>query len=223
MYRTKRQRLFAGVATATSAALLLAACGSGNDTGNGGDADAGVSEDVLEEGGDITVWAWEPTLEDVVEDFQDEYPNVKIDLVNAGTGDDQYTALQNAIAAGKGLPDVAQVEYYALSQFVLGEALADLTEFGAADFDGTFAPGPWDVVNQADGVYALPMDSGPMALFYNKAVFDEHDVEVPETWEDFEQAARDLKDADSSIAITNDAGDRTEEDTSELKSRGHLV
>lgn len=207
MYRTKRQRLFAGVATATSAALLLAACGSGNDSGDGGGADAGVSEDVLEEGGDITVWAWEPTLEDVVEDFQDEYPNVKIDLVNAGTGDDQYTALQNAIAAGKGLPDVAQVEYYALSQFVLGEALADLTEFGAADFDGTFTPGPWDVVNQADGVYALPMDSGPMALFYNKAVFDEHGVEVPETWEEFEQAARDLKDADPSIAITNDAGD----------------
>jgi hypothetical protein len=36
-----------------------------------------------------------------------------------GTGNNQYTALQNAIAAGKGVPDVAQIEYYALPQFAL--------------------------------------------------------------------------------------------------------
>ncbi|MGX9900709.1 hypothetical protein ACW0JT_14050 [Arthrobacter sp. SA17] len=37
-----------------------------------------------------------------------------VELVNAGTGNDQYTALQNAISAGSGVPDVAQIEYYAL-------------------------------------------------------------------------------------------------------------
>ena len=40
-------------------------------------------------------------------------------LVNAGTGNDEYTKLQNAIKAGSGAPDVAQIEYYALPQFAL--------------------------------------------------------------------------------------------------------
>ncbi len=51
---------------------------------------------------------------------------MKVNLVNAGTGNDQYTALQNAIAAGKGVPDVAQIEYYALPQFALAKSLADI-------------------------------------------------------------------------------------------------
>ena len=59
--------------------------------------------------------------------FEEEYPNVDVKLVNAGTGNDQYTKLQNAIKAGSGAPDVAQIEYYALPQFALAESLVDLS------------------------------------------------------------------------------------------------
>ena len=48
-------------------------------------------------------------------------------LVNAGTGNDHYTKLQNAIKAGSGGPDVAQIEYQALPQFSLPGSLVDLT------------------------------------------------------------------------------------------------
>ena len=43
-----------------------------------------------------------------------------------------------------------------------------------------------------DGVYALPMDSGPMAWFYNKDVFDKAGVDPTQvhTWDDFYEAAR---------------------------------
>ena len=86
---------------------------------------SGGAKDVaaaLKKGGTITVWAWEPTLKTVAKDFEAEHPNVKIKLVNAGTGNDQYTALQNAVKAGKGVPDVAQIEYYALPQFSLAKS-----------------------------------------------------------------------------------------------------
>ncbi len=65
----------------------------------------------LEEGGTITYWTWTPSAEAQVAAFEDQYPNVDVKLVNAGTGNDHYTKLQNAIKAGSGGPDVAQIEY----------------------------------------------------------------------------------------------------------------
>ena len=53
-----------------------------------------------------------------------------------------------------------------LPQFALGKSLTDLTSFGAAGLDGTFTPGPWSSVKTAGGLFGLPMDSGPMALFF---------------------------------------------------------
>ncbi|CAM5474168.1 extracellular solute-binding protein [Streptomyces hirsutus] len=58
-----------------------------------------------------------------------------------------------------------------------------------------------------EGIYGLPMDSGPMALFYNKKVFDKHGIDVPTTWDEYVDAARALRKADPKAYITNDAGD----------------
>lgn len=207
MSRTGRRRGAIATAFLASTALALTGCGSGDDPTDGASSADVDLDAVLEEGGELTVWAWDPTLETVAADFEDLHPNVDIELVNAGTGNDQYTALQNAIQAGSGVPDVAQVEFYALPQFVLTESLADLSQFGAAELDGTFTPGPWSAVAQNGGVFALPTDSGPMALFYNKALFDEHDLEVPTTWEQYAEVARQLHEADPSSYITSDTGD----------------
>ena len=206
MTKTARRAL-RGVGLATVVALALTACGSDD----GGSEEAGASADevaqALEEGGEITVWAWEPTLGQVVEDFEAEYPNVTVNLVNAGTANDQYTALQNAMQAGSGVPDVAQIEYYAMGQFPLNDSVTDLSGFGAGELADTFSPGPWSAVQANEGIYGLPMDSGPMALFYNKDLFDEHGIEVPTTWDEYLQAARDLHEADPGAYMTSDTGD----------------
>ncbi|MGO1316995.1 MAG: ABC transporter substrate-binding protein [Cellulomonadaceae bacterium] len=191
-------------AVAATLAMALTACGGSSDnptTGGGGGQEPGALS------GNLTVWAWEPTLEQVVADFEAANPDVTIDLVNAGTGNDQYTALQNAIAAGSGVPDVAQIEYYAIPQFAIGESLTDLGPLGASALDGTFTPGPWGSVQSGDGIFGLPMDSGPMALFYNEDVFEKHGVEVPTTWDEYLEAARALHAADPNVYIANDTGD----------------
>ncbi|NHI15869.1 ABC transporter substrate-binding protein [Microbacterium excoecariae] len=199
--RTTRRRVLAGTALAGVATLALASCSGGS---GGGDVDTDAA---LEEGGTITVWAWEPTLEPVIEDFEADNPGVTVELVNVGTGIDSYTALQNAITAGQGLPDLVQIEYYALPQFALQESLTDLTEFGADEYDGAFATGPWDSVHSGEQIVGLPMDSGPMALFYNKTVFDEYGVEVPATWEEFAEAAAQFQEANPDVYIGNESSD----------------
>jgi multiple sugar transport system substrate-binding protein len=207
--RTSSLSRFAGVLAALCAASVgLVACGSsgGSDSGSGKTSASDVRS-ALAKGGSITVWAWEPTLKQVVADFQKKYPKVHVDLVNAGTGNDQYTALQNAVQAGKGVPDVAQIEYYALGQFALGKSLTDLSTFGASSLAKTYSPGPWNSVAIDGGVYGLPMDSGPMALFYDKKVFDKYKLPVPTTWNQYLDDARKLHKADPKAYITSDTGD----------------
>ncbi|GAA2272775.1 sugar ABC transporter substrate-binding protein [Streptomyces atrovirens] len=209
MRKHSSRRLLRGTALVCALALGATACGGSDDEGSGPKT---VSESdvraALKKGGTLTVWAWEPTLKQVAADFQKEHPNVKVNLVNAGTGNDQYKALQNAMSAKKGVPDVAQVEYYAMGQYALTEQLTDLKGFGADKLAEKFSPGPWNGVKAGgEGVYGLPMDSGPMALFYNKKVFDKYGIEVPTTWDEYVDAARALHKADPKAYITNDAGD----------------
>ncbi|MCT7355141.1 extracellular solute-binding protein [Streptomyces sp. 15-116A] len=203
------RRLLRGIGLVCALALGATACGGSDDSDSGTKA---VSEaDVqaaLKKGGTLTVWAWEPTLKQVAADFEKAHPGVEVNLVNAGTGNDQYKALQNAISAKKGVPDVAQVEYYAMGQYALTEQLTDLKGFGADKLSDRFSPGPWNGVKAGgEGIYGLPMDSGPMALFYNKKVFDKHKIAVPTTWDEYVDAARKLHKADPKAYITNDAGD----------------
>ncbi|MFB0621089.1 ABC transporter substrate-binding protein [Streptomyces sp. AGS-58] len=203
------RRLLRGIGLVSALALGATACGG---SGDGGPSHKAVSEaDIraaLKKGGTLTVWAWEPTLKQVAADFEKAHPKVKIDLVNAGTGNDQYKALQNAISAKKGVPDVAQIEYYAMGQYALTKELTDLKAYGADKLAAKFTPGPWNGVRAGgDGVYGLPMDSGPMALFYNKKVFDKYKIKVPTTWDQYVDAARALHKANPKAYITNDAGD----------------
>src|SRR5918992_429587 len=202
--RARRLALAAAALTATS---VLAGCGSDDGGGGAGDGSPGDLDAALEEGGTITYWTWTPSAEAQVKAFEDQYPNVDVKLVNAGTGNDHYTKLQNVIKAGSGGPDVAQVEYKALPQFALPGNLIDLRQYGFDEFESDYTPSTWASVQAGEGLYGLPQDSGPMALFYNQEVFDEHKLEVPTTWDEYVEAARTIKEEDPSQCITNDSGD----------------
>jgi multiple sugar transport system substrate-binding protein len=197
-------------ATALAAALVtaLSGCSSGDGAAPGGATGTQDAVDAaLKAGGEITYWSWTPSAKAQVEAFQREFPNVRVDYVNAGTNNDHYTKLQNAIKAGSGAPDVAQVEYQALPQFAMTGALVDLGQYGFDDFEPDYTPSTWNSVKVGGGLFGLPQDSGPMALFYNKEVFDRHGISVPETWAEYVEAARRLHAADPAKYITSDTGD----------------
>jgi len=194
------------IAAAALAIGALAACSSG-----GGSTSAGGSADdldaALEAGGKLTYWSWTPSAEAQVAAFEKAYPKVDVELVNAGTNTEEYTKLQNAIKAGSGAPDVVQIEYYALPQFALSDALVDLGDYGLGDLEDQYSASTWGAVNVDGKLVGLPQDSGPMALFYNKAVFDQYGIAVPTTWDEYVEAARQLHAADPTKYITADTGD----------------
>ncbi|MBB4911514.1 ABC transporter substrate-binding protein [Actinophytocola algeriensis] len=205
MTRTPRRKVI--WALATSLAVLLAGCSSGDDSSSGGNASPEALDAALDKGGTITYWSWTPSGKEQSAAFEKEYPNVNVEFVNVGTGEDHYTALQNAIKAGRGGPDVTQIEYRALPQFALQESLVDLTGYGFENLEDDYTASTWESVHVGDGIYGLPQDSGPMALFYNKEVFTQYGIAVPKTWDDYVAAAQKLHAADPTKYIASDAGD----------------
>jgi len=198
------------ISVSLAAAVLgtaLVGCSPSGDGGGSGGGSAADLDAALEEGGSLTYWSWTPSAEAQVAAFEDAYPNVDVDLVNAGTNTEEYTKLQNAIKAGSGAPDVVQIEYYAFPQFALSESLVDLNQYGLGDLEDTYTPSTWGSVNIDDKLYGLPQDSGPMALFYNQTVFDEFGIEVPTTWDQYIEAAKTLNAADPTKFIAADTGD----------------
>lgn len=204
-----RRGLLAGIG-ALAVTAGLTACGGGSTTtastpkasGNASEVDA-----ALKKGGTITYWTWTPSAKNQVAAFQKKYPNCKVNLVNPGTNITAYTKLQNAISAKSGVPDVMQLEYYAIPQFSLAKNLFDLNQYGFDSFEKDYSKGPWGAVNQANQLVGLPQDSGPMAMFYNKDVFDTYKLTVPKTWSEYIQTAKTLHAANPKAYITNDGGD----------------
>lgn len=198
------------IATAAAAAMIavsaLAACSAPTGGGDGA-ASADAIDAALEKGGTITYWTWTPSAEAQVAAFEKAYPNVDVKLVDTAGAADHNLKLQNAITAGTGAPDVAQLEYQSIPQFALPGALVDLTDYGFGDLKDLYTPGPWNAVAGTGPIYGLPQDSGPMALFYNKSVFDQYGLTVPTTWDEFVAQAEKLKAADPSKIFVNDTGD----------------
>ena len=204
-WRSFRRATATVAATVLLGGALVACAGGAAPAGSsGGSADA--IDAALEKGGKLTYWTWTPSAEAQIAAFEKEYPNVDVELVDTAGAADHNLKLQNAITAGSGAPDVAQLEYQSMPQFILPDSLVNLTDYGFGDLEDLYTPGPWSAVTTDDGIYGLPQDSGPMALFYNKTVFDEFGIAVPETWDEYVAAGKKLHAADPTKYITNDAG-----------------
>lgn len=148
------------IATAAIGALLIPLAGCGNTTTSSGKTE-------------LTVWSWDTSINRAAKSFMKANPDITVKVSNVGQTNETYTALNNAAQAGSGLPDVTLIEYLAIPQFVHSDTLMDLSKvYDTAKLKDTFTPGTWNSVNINGGLYAMPADSGPMAYFYDKDVFD---------------------------------------------------
>lgn len=184
-----KSKLLAATGVAAVAAAALTGC-------TGGEPEASCTNEILNpEAAQVSVWAWYPSFEPVVDLFNETHDDVQICWTNAGQGNDEYTKFSTAIEAGSGAPDVIMLEAEVLSSFSIRDALVDLSEYGAADVADDYTEGAWKDVSSGDAVYAIPVDGGPMGMLYRQDIFDEYGIAVPTTWDEFAVAAQALKDA----------------------------
>ncbi|GAA3641773.1 sugar ABC transporter substrate-binding protein [Microbacterium awajiense] len=189
-----------GAAAASLVALTLVTAGCTTSAPTG---DPTTSDEPVE----ILFWSWLPNIQTTIDLFEEAHPNITVNLENVGAGQEQYTKMQNAIDAGSGGPDVAQVTYDAIASFAITGALADIEQSTDADLDDIFLSGVLQNVRVDGTTYGVPQDFGPGVLYYREDVFTDAGVEVPETWDDYAVAAEAIRASGDDRYITYlDAG-----------------
>ncbi|MFG2310902.1 ABC transporter substrate-binding protein [Streptomyces sp. NPDC048566] len=174
-------------------------CGSG---GGGGGADDAAGSSCKPASGKVTLqyWSWVPGMQKAVDLWNSEHPDVQVKLKttpagNAGT----YQNMSNALKAGKA-PDLGQIEYDSLASFRLKDGLRDIAKCpGVGAAQDKFVDWTWSQVGFGaggkDGIWAVPQDTGPMALFYRKDIFDKLGLKAPTTWDEYAADAVKIKKA----------------------------
>ena len=191
-WRRKAMGLTAGIAVA---ALALTACSGGSSgTKTTGPAAAVSQADIdkaMKTPTKLTFWTWVPDIENEVKLFEAAYPAITVDVVNVGQGADHYKKMRSALQAGKGAPDVAQIEFQHVQSFALGDNLLDLTPYIPASTSADYVPWVWKQVLSTDGkkIWSIPQDSGPMGGLYRDDILKAHNIAVPKTWDEFATAA----------------------------------
>jgi multiple sugar transport system substrate-binding protein len=151
----------------------------------------------------VMFWAWVPGMGRAVTAFNQTHPNICVTQEDVGAGDPEYVAITNALKAGSGAPDVAEVEFDELPSFEVTRSVDDLVPYGANSYKSDFVPWAWQEVSQGSAVYAMPGDAGPMAFYYNTALLAKYHITPPTTWADFATAAATLHKDDPSAYMTN--------------------
>lgn len=190
----QHSKMKAAAVIAISAFALAGCSASGGDTsGTGGDAAACTPAD-----GDVTLefTSWIPGIEDVVKIWNDENPEIQVDVQTGPNGNGgTYQNFFNQIKAGDA-PDLGQIEYDALPNFLVQDGLEDLSACeDVVAAEDQFVDWAWGQVTLGtEGVYGVPQDTGPMALFYRADLFEQNGIEIPTTWDEYRDAAVKIRD-----------------------------
>jgi multiple sugar transport system substrate-binding protein len=184
---------FAFVAALLVVMVPLAACG-GSSTSTNSTTPTGTVN--------LTYWSWIPGMDKQVALFNQTHPTIHITLSNVGAGPLQYNKLFTAIKANNE-PDLAQIEFQTLPQFETTGSLVDISQYGANSVKDQFPSWMWNEVTLNNGVYAIPQDGGPMALFYRADIFQKYNLPVPTTWAQYAADAAKLHAADPNAYITD--------------------
>jgi multiple sugar transport system substrate-binding protein len=179
----------------TALALLLSGCSS---TGGANGSTKPVSQADIDKAMNtpttLTFWTWVPDIQDEVNLFEKKYPKIKVNVVNTTGGAQHYPKLRAALKAGKGIPDVAQVEYDYIPSFTQTKSLLNLKPYGAAKLKNDYVGWVWNQVADSSAVWAVPQDSGPLGTLYRDDIFKNAGLDgAPATWADFTKAAAAVK------------------------------
>lgn len=202
LIRPSRRRALLATAPAVALALTLTACGS-SGAGTAGGATSAITGGALSTPTTLTFWTWTPNLQPIIDKFQALHPKIKINVVNAGRSAAEYTKLETAIKAGTGGPDIAQVEYFALPELALSKDLVNLDDYNAQWLKDKFTASAWSQVFINGGVYGVPQDTGPLAMFYRTDIFKTLGLQPPKTWQEFADDAAKIHAADPTHYITS--------------------
>ncbi|MDQ1006642.1 multiple sugar transport system substrate-binding protein [Streptomyces sp. V4I23] len=180
----------ASVAAAVALGLALGGCSSAEEGSGAG------------EPASLTFWGWSPGYADAVQAFNKAHPGIEVTYQEVQPGaKGGYQKMLNAVQAGNA-PCLAQVGYETLPSFAAQGALEDVSQHAKGD-EKDFQQAAWRSVSLGDAVYGAPVDTGPMALFYNRKVYDSLGLKPPATWDEYKAQAKRIHASDPDRYISS--------------------
>ncbi|QGG54861.1 ABC transporter substrate-binding protein [Paenibacillus sp. B01] len=166
------------IALLLSLALAASACSGGNEGGQGTGDDGGGSGDG--KGGKVTLSSWTlfsggdgDNMQAMIDAFNSEHPDIKVENTVLEWGE-YYTKLITAVGNGNG-PDIGISHTSRLPDLInqgVVSSMDDAAEAAGIDWS-TFNPNILGATVVDGKHYAVPIDTHPFVMYYNKKLLKE--------------------------------------------------
>ena len=191
-----KKKAAAVLLTAVMMGSLLSGCSGGGDSAGGqaGGSKGGDTLTVMCVGTEADTYI--DAYNAIAEEFSknNEYGvEVKIDFYE----NEQYKTKLTTLMASNAVPDVFFTwELSYLQPFVEGGKVADITSYLEEDqeWKNSFADGTLELLSFDGKNYGIPTQKSLCVMFYNKQIFQENNLQVPTTYEEFLEVCQTLKD-----------------------------
>jgi ABC-type glycerol-3-phosphate transport system substrate-binding protein len=193
--RRRRRSVALAAAATAAAAIALAGCASVTPATTSSASSSGFKEAPQAPGSTITVWT-DSTRLPVVQEYQKEHPDVKMNIVTYDGSANGSTYLQTKVQlfdrTSKGWPDVVfasptDVTWASVPTSPSAQAFAaPVDQLVPKSTLDNFAQGSLSPCQVGGHTYCLRNDIAQVVLWYNKTLMDKWGYQVPTTWEQYQ-------------------------------------
>lgn len=197
------------------AASMLTGCGGSN----GGSSDASDAKESKEDSNSETLTimmngsdsdAYMEGYRKIIDGFNESNDyGVTVEIQNV-VNSDYKTKLTTMMASDSETDIIFTWELGYLENFVNGNKIVSLQKYLDEDEDwkNSFNGGILDPLTYDGEVYAIPTQQSTAIMYYNKAIFDEYNLEVPTTYDEYVQVCDTLKENGvTPVALASTADD----------------
>ncbi|GCE08640.1 ABC transporter substrate-binding protein [Dictyobacter aurantiacus] len=150
----------------------------------------------------LTLWYWNRSIDDsLIQQVGKVFPNIDL---QAEKITDYDSKVRTSMAGHHGVPDILGINSNISTYFPDEDQFVDLRTLGADSIKSQYLDWKWNLgVAPGGKLIALPMDTGPTALFYREDLFAKAGLPTDpqqvtdqlKTWDDYIQAGVKMKQA----------------------------
>lgn len=174
--------------------LLIAGCSGSDDSAQGDEgSDATKTIEFMHLWPEGSSKQHNEIVNNIIADFESENPDVKVDL--EVLSNEQYKSKLKVLSTSDKLPDVGMTWPAGfLEPYVGGDMFAPLDDVLDDGLKDKFVPGTTEAYQIEGKTYGLPLELNIATVFYNKAIFEEYNLEAPKTYEELKNVVTTLRD-----------------------------
>ncbi|MFB5268692.1 extracellular solute-binding protein [Paenibacillus enshidis] len=192
-----KNKVFAGIIVMLALMLVLSGCGGAGENAGGGDSQAGGGGDKITLNM-MHLWPagssaqQNKLVNQIIEQYQKDHPNVVIK--QEVLENEQYKNKLKVLSASNELPDIG-ITWAAgfMEPYVKGGLFTPLDDLlNGEQLKDKFVAGTTEAYAVDGKTYALPIELNISPIYYNKAIFEKYNLQVPTTYDEFKQVVQTL-------------------------------